>query len=88
VSPVGLCPKKEPNKYRIIHHLSYPKGISVNDHILPEMKSVNYTRIDDAIAQIFPWSNNQKVIQTMKDFPIGHIPLANPFQSRTKRSKI
>lgn len=52
VSPVGLCPKKEPNKYRMIHHLSYPKGISVNDHILPEMKSVNYTRIDDAISTI------------------------------------
>ena len=52
VSPIGLCPKKEPNKFRMIHHLSYPKGNSVNDHILPEMKSVNYTRIDDAISTI------------------------------------
>ena len=52
VSPVGLCPNKEPNKYRMIHHLSYLKGISVNDHILPEMKSVNYIWINDAISTI------------------------------------
>jgi hypothetical protein len=26
VSPLGLCPKKEPNRLRMIHHLSYPKG--------------------------------------------------------------
>jgi hypothetical protein len=38
-------------------------------------------------AQIFPWSNNQKVIQNMNDFPIGHIPLTNPFQNRTKQLK-
>jgi hypothetical protein len=25
VSPLGLCPKKEQNKLRMIHHLSYPK---------------------------------------------------------------
>jgi hypothetical protein len=43
---------KEPNKYRMIHHLSYLKGISVNDHILPEMKSVNYIWINDAISTI------------------------------------
>lgn len=26
VSPLGVVPKKEPNKFRLIHHLSFPKG--------------------------------------------------------------
>jgi hypothetical protein len=30
VSPLGLVPKKEPNKFRVIHDLSYPHGQSVN----------------------------------------------------------
>ena len=25
-SPLGLVPKKEPNSFRVIHDLSYPKG--------------------------------------------------------------
>lgn len=50
VSPLGLCPKKEPNKLRMIHHLPYPKGGSVNDFISPEYSSVQYTRIQDAIS--------------------------------------
>ena len=25
VSPIGLCPKKTPGEYRLIHHLSFPK---------------------------------------------------------------
>ena len=52
VSPLGLCPKKEPNKFRLIHHLSYPKGNSVNDYIAKEFSSVQYTPITDAIAGI------------------------------------
>lgn len=27
VSPLGLIPKKAPNDFRLIHHLSYRKGI-------------------------------------------------------------
>jgi hypothetical protein len=36
----------------MIHHLSYPKGVSVNDFISPEYSSVQYTRIQDAISAI------------------------------------
>jgi hypothetical protein len=52
VSPLGLCPKKEPNKFRLVHHLSYPKGNSVNDYIAKEFSSVQYTQTTDAIAGI------------------------------------
>ena len=31
-SPVGIVPKKIPNEFRLIHRLSYPKGLSVNDY--------------------------------------------------------
>lgn len=30
ISPLGVVPKKEPNKFHLIHHLSYSKGGSVN----------------------------------------------------------
>lgn len=36
VSPPGVIPKKTPSEFRLIHHLPYPKGSSVNDGISPE----------------------------------------------------
>ena len=39
VSPIGLVPKKEPNQFRLIHHLSYPPGNSFNDFIEPKLYS-------------------------------------------------
>ena len=48
-SPIGIIPKKTPNEFRLIHHLSYPKGSSVNDFIPDESSSVRYATINDAI---------------------------------------
>ena len=31
VSPLGVIPKKAKGEFRMIHHLSYPEGESVND---------------------------------------------------------
>ena len=31
VSPLGLVPKKVAGEFRLIHHLSCPRGLSVND---------------------------------------------------------
>lgn len=52
VSPLGVVPKKAPGKFRLIHHLSFPKGSSVNDDIPPEHTSVHYATIDGAIKLI------------------------------------
>eukprot|EP00079_Xenopus_tropicalis_P012677 XP_002939985.2 PREDICTED: uncharacterized protein LOC100487960 isoform X1 [Xenopus tropicalis] len=52
VSPLGLVPKKEPGKYRMIHHLSHPKGGSVNDEIDRELVRVCYTSFDEAIRLV------------------------------------
>ena len=49
VSPLGVVPKKVPGEFRLIHHLSYPKGLSVNDSIPNEYTSVSYANIEDAI---------------------------------------
>jgi len=36
----------------MIHHLSYPKGASINDSIPPEFSTVKYASVDDAISII------------------------------------
>lgn len=43
VSPLGVVPKKTPREYHLIHHLSYPKGSSVNDSIAPELCMPHWT---------------------------------------------
>ena len=50
VSPIGVVPKKEPDTYRMIHHLSHPHGFSVNDGISEMYTKVTYATVDDAIA--------------------------------------
>ena len=52
VSPLGIVPKKTPGEFRLIHHLSYPMGKSVNDGISHEHSSVQYSNIDHAIKKI------------------------------------
>ena len=50
ISPIGVVPKKEPGAYRLIHHLSYPHGNSINDGISDIYTKVTYSRVDDAIS--------------------------------------
>ena len=52
VSPLGLVPKKSPGEFRLIHHLSFPRGYSVNDGIGPEDTSVHYATVAEAIRLI------------------------------------
>lgn len=52
VSPIGLVEKKAKGEYRMIHHLSYPKGDSVNDYIDPELCTVQYTSFDEAVQMV------------------------------------
>jgi hypothetical protein len=50
-SPLGLVPKDN-GKFRLIHHLSFPHGRSVNDNIPDSASSVSYTRVSDAVKSI------------------------------------
>ena len=57
VSPLGVVPKKKPGEFRMIHHLSYPPGYSVNDHIPTELSAVKYATIQDAVSHITKCQN-------------------------------
>lgn len=50
VFPLGVIPKKEPGQFRMIDHLSYPKGGSVNDGIDPQACAVTYTSFDATVS--------------------------------------
>ena len=50
-SPLGLIAKGgQTNTWRRIHHLSFPRGRSVNDHIPPDWGTLEYTSLDEAVA--------------------------------------
>ena len=49
ISPIGLVPKSEPGKFRLIQHLSYPDGSSINDGIDRIHAVVRYASFDDAV---------------------------------------
>lgn len=51
-SPLGLVPKHTPGEWRLIHHLSHPKGQSVNDGIPEYYSKVSYDNLDYALAII------------------------------------
>ena len=52
ISPIGLVPKKSPGQFRLIQHLSHPKGSSVNDFMDPSKTTVHYASFDDAVSQV------------------------------------
>jgi len=54
ISPIGLVPKSEPGKWRLIHHLSYPEGSSVNDGIDRGFCVVKYESFDTAVRLVVP----------------------------------
>ena len=51
-SPLGIVPKKDPSGFRLIHHLSYPNGSSVNDFIPDFYSTVKYASVGDASKSI------------------------------------
>ena len=65
ISPLGVVPKKQPGQFRLIHHLSYPHGLSINDSIPSELASVTYATIQDAIT--FIQSADQTVFMAKVD---------------------
>lgn len=51
-SHLGIVPKKDPSECRLIHHLSYPEGASVNDFIPDIYSTVKYASVGDASKSI------------------------------------
>ena len=52
ITPIGLIEKKVKGTYRLIHHLSYPRGASINSGIDKKYSSVKYHSFDAAVQMI------------------------------------
>jgi hypothetical protein len=63
VSPIGLVPKKATGEFRLIHHLSYPEGESINDFIDRKHCTVQYTSFDAAVHMVQDLGNNCKLFK-------------------------
>lgn len=64
ISPIGLHPKKTPGEFRLIIHLSHPKGTSINDGIAHEDATVQYANIGMAIKMIKALGKNCYMAKT------------------------
>lgn len=64
VSPLGVVPKKEANKFRLIHHLSHPAGGSVNDGIDESVCKVSYTSFDAALSWVRKYGRGSLLAKT------------------------
>ena len=56
--PLAAVPKRDSNKVRIIHNLSYPYNNSVNSHIEKHHSTVEYLTIDHCIQIISKMGKN------------------------------
>ena len=75
ISPIGLIPKKSPGEFRVIHHLSFPTGESVNDHIPRAHTAVQYGSIEDAVSLIsglnHPFLAKTDIVNAFRMIPIA-----------------
>ena len=60
VSPIGLVPKST-GGFRVIHHLSYPRGEGINAFISDEFSRVSYARFDDALRILASYGPHSKM---------------------------
>jgi hypothetical protein len=74
-SPLGLVPKGS-GGWRRIHHLSYPRGSSVNDHIPAEWAALEYATVDQAIALVAAQGPGAVLIKRDLQDAFRHIPIA------------
>ena len=64
VSPLGLVPKShQPNRFRMIVDLSFPKGRSVNDGISKVLASISYASVDDAVHYILTLGRGAQLVK-------------------------
>ena len=63
-SPIGIIPKPhQPEQWRMITDLSCPQSFSVNDGISPDLCSLRYASVDDAVAIILNLGRDMLLIK-------------------------
>ena len=55
ISPLGLVLKSQPGEWRLITDLSSPRHHSINYGISPDLCSLQYCKVDDAIQLYTPY---------------------------------
>lgn len=75
ISPTGLVPQKSEGEFRLIQHLSYPSGSSVNDYIDKNFASVNYASFDDAVHKLLPLGQGALFAKTDIESAFRLIPI-------------
>ena len=64
VSPLGLVPKShQVERWRMIVDLPFPHGNSVNDGIPPELCSLAYASVDDAVEHILQLGRSTQLVK-------------------------
>lgn len=75
ISPLGLVPKQKPGEFRVIHHLSFPEGLSINDGIPKEFSAVSYQTVDDAVTLIKRFGKGALLAKTDIEHGYKNIPI-------------
>lgn len=63
-SPLGVVPKSEAGKFRVIHDLSFPKHNSVNSQIPQECATVQYDSIDNVTSLLRQFGKDSLMAKT------------------------
>ena len=78
--PAGFVPKTgsdgQINAWRRIHHLSFPPGRSVNDHIPPSWGALEYSSFDEAVTMVAAAGHGAILIKRDLADAFRHIPVA------------
>ena len=75
ISPIGIVPKKVAGQFRLIHHLSFPHGESVNDFSYPSFSSIQYASFDDAVDCLIKLGRHTQMAKTDIDSAFRLIPI-------------
>lgn len=75
VSPLGLVPKKAVGEFRLIHHLSYPEGTSINHNIPKDLCTVQYQSVETAIDIIRQLGRGALLAKTDLENAYKQIPI-------------
>lgn len=78
-SPLGLVPKHD-GGLRKIHHLSYPKGTSVNDYIAAEASALSYTSLQRIFEKVLKAGRHSVLIKRDVKDAFQNIPVAPHMQ--------
>ena len=76
LNPIGIVPKKDPKKFRMIIDLSFPPGNSINDGIDDSYAQVHYPSVNDAIKALLSCGPKAYMAKTAIEKAFRLIPLA------------